>query len=106
MVCACCDSKVGLVSGKGSGYYGCFAAYRRACDNRVLVPRRLAEDIILRSVCKRLLEPKPLLHVLQRVEEEAQRLYPEIPGRSSSEDRRSEGEEEESSELRCVRRPG
>ena len=79
MVCACCDSKVGLVSGKGSGYYGCFAAYRRACDNRVLVPRRLAEDIILRSVCKRLLEPKPLLHVLQRVEEEAQRLYPEIP---------------------------
>ena len=79
MVCACCGSKVGLVSGKGSGYYGCFAAYRRACDNRVLGPRRLAEDIILRSVCKRLLEPKPLLHVLQRVEEEAQRLHPEIP---------------------------
>ena len=79
MVCACCDSKVGLVSGKGSGYYGCFAAYRHACSNRVLVPRRLAEDIILRSVCKRLLDPKPLLHVLRRVEEEAQRLYPEIP---------------------------
>ena len=76
----CFGASVRVIALEGSGYYGCFAASRRACDNSVLVPRRLAEDIILRSVCKRLLDPKPLLHVLQRVEEEVQRLYPETFG--------------------------
>ena len=79
MVCGSCGSSVCLVSGKGSGYYGCHAAAKSACGNRVLVPRRLAEDIILRSVLERLLDPEALRRVLRRVEEEARHLYAEIP---------------------------
>ena len=79
MVCGRCGGGVGLVSGKGQGYYGCFAAAKRACENGVKVPRRLAEDVILRSVRDRLLEPEPLQRMFRRVEQEARSVYSEIP---------------------------
>ena len=79
MKCGWCGATVGLVSGKGSGYYGCLGSTRGACENRVRVPRRLAEDIILGSVRERLLDPESLRHVFRRVEDEARRLYAEIP---------------------------
>ena len=79
MVCDRCGGTVGLVSGKGHGYYGCLGAVKLACENAVKVPRRLAEDVILRSVQNRLLEPEPLQRMLRRVEEEAKSVYSEIP---------------------------
>jgi site-specific DNA recombinase len=41
--CGACGSAMGQVSGKGSGYYGCLGAVKRACSNKIIVPRRLAE---------------------------------------------------------------
>src|SRR5262252_6797120 len=48
--CGHCGGAVGQVSGKGSGYYGCLGATRRACNNQLLVPRRLAERRVLAAI--------------------------------------------------------
>src|SRR5262249_54100874 len=37
--CGKCGGTIGQVSGKGSGYYGCLAAVRAACNNKLLVSR-------------------------------------------------------------------
>ncbi len=79
VVCGRCGSALGLVSGQGSGYYGCLRAKRRACDNTVKVSRRLAEDVILGAVRDLLLEPEPLQRMLRRVEHEAKIVYGAIP---------------------------
>ena len=79
MVCGSCSANIGLVSGKGHGYYGCLAASRRSCDNRVRVPRRRVENIILAAVRERLLRPEALRHVFERVRVEIERLLSEVP---------------------------
>ena len=55
------------------------AATRGASDNKLLVRRKLAEQIILDAVRARLSEPQPLHDVLRRVETEVQRLYSHVP---------------------------
>ena len=47
MRCRSCGGAVVLLSGKGSGYYGCYNGRRETCTNRLKVPRRRAEDAIL-----------------------------------------------------------
>ncbi len=38
------------VSCKGSGYYGCSNARRKECSNKMLIPRRQVEAIILNDL--------------------------------------------------------
>jgi hypothetical protein len=47
MTCGSCGATIAQVSGKNGGYYGCLAAARGACDNKPLVRRTLAEQIII-----------------------------------------------------------
>jgi hypothetical protein len=49
MVCGECGATIAPVSGKAGGYYGCLGAAKGACDNKMLVRRKLAEKIILRA---------------------------------------------------------
>ena len=77
--CGACDGTMGQVSGKGSGYYGCLAAARGACSNKLLVSRRTTERATLAAVTKRLLEPASLRYVLERIEAEAKRLHGHLP---------------------------
>ena len=77
--CAVCGGAIGQVSGKGSGYYGCLAASKRACENRLLVSRRLTERKVLDSVRERLSEPAAIRTVLQHVEAEVDRLHRHVP---------------------------
>jgi hypothetical protein len=67
------------VSGKAGGYYGCLGAAKGACDNKLLVRRRLAENIIVGAVQERLALAENVQRVLQRVEEEVQKLYAHVP---------------------------
>ena len=80
MVCGVCDRSIALVSGHRGGYYGCSAAARRACENRVRVPRRVAEKVILAALCDRVLQPEPILRILDRVREEITKLCADVPG--------------------------
>ena len=79
MVCARCGRKIVLVSGKGDGYYSCSGGRLRACENRLRVPRRRAEDIILGSVQQRLSQPAVLRAILERLVAEVEKLCATVP---------------------------
>ena len=100
MECGACGGGVGLVSGKGTGYYGCFAAAKRACGNRVKVPRQLAEDTILRSVEARLADAGVIRRVLLAVERQLGSLSREVPDALSA--KRSDLRREERRQARLV----
>ena len=71
---------MGQVSGKGGGYYGCFAAAtRHACPNRLLVRRRLAEAKLIAAVRDRISDAPSLQAVLKSAEEEIRRLGADLP---------------------------
>lgn len=79
MVCGKCGAAIAEVSGKGGAYYGCLGAAKGACDNKMLVRRKLTEMKILKAVEDQLSEPGHIRYVLERVEEEVRRLYSHIP---------------------------
>jgi hypothetical protein len=67
------------VSGKAGGYYGCLGAAKGACDNKVLVRRRLAERLILGALREQLTRAEQVRHVLERVEAEVAKLSEHLP---------------------------
>ena len=77
--CGICGGAVGQVSGKGKGYYGCLGSARRACDNRLLVPRRLAERKTVEALREHLSAPSAIRYVLERVESEVKQLHGHVP---------------------------
>jgi len=79
MVCGRCGATIAQVSGKAGGYYGCLGAAKGACENKMLVQRKLAEKIILEAVRDRLNRTEHIQYLLERVEEEVVRLYAHIP---------------------------
>jgi hypothetical protein len=72
--CGTCGATIAQVSGKGGGYYGCLGAAKGACDNKMLVRRKLAERLILGALTKQLTRAEQIRHVLERVEAEVAKL--------------------------------
>src|SRR6266849_1373433 len=64
---------------KGTGYYGCLAAARGACSNKLLVSRRITEKAVLTAVKERLRDPASIRYVLERVEMEVKLLHAHLP---------------------------
>jgi hypothetical protein len=79
MTCAACGATIAQVSGKSGGYYGCLGAAKGACDNKMLVRRKLAENVIVEAVRDGLSLPKHIRYVLKRVEQQVSRLYSDVP---------------------------
>jgi site-specific DNA recombinase len=79
MVCGECGAAIALVSGKGDGYYGCLAAAKGSCDNKMLVRRRLVEKVITDAVREQMSSAEQIRYVLERVEEEVHKLYAHVP---------------------------
>ncbi len=79
MTCANCGSTIGQISGKGGGYFGCLGAKRGACDSKVLVRRKLVEDLVLDEVNKQLATPENFQLVLKKVETEIKKLCSHVP---------------------------
>jgi hypothetical protein len=77
--CGACARTIGQVSGKGSGYYGCLAAARGACSNKLLVSRRITENAVLTAVKEQLQDPTSIRYVLERVEAEVKLLHAHLP---------------------------
>jgi site-specific DNA recombinase len=77
--CGVCEGAIGQVSGKGNGYYGCLRSAKHACDNRLLVPRRLAERKAVETLRKHLSAPSAIRYILERVEGEVTRLHGHMP---------------------------
>lgn len=79
MTCDACGAAIAQVSGRHGGYYGCLGATKKACDNRVLVRRKLAERIIIDAVREQLCSTENIEYVLQRVEHEIRELNRDLP---------------------------
>ena len=79
MVCAECGSTIAQVSGKSGGYYGCLGAAKGSCNNKMLVRRKLVENVIVGAVSDGLASPKTVRHVLNWVEHEVAKLYSNVP---------------------------
>jgi DNA invertase Pin-like site-specific DNA recombinase len=79
MVCQRCGATMGQVSGKSGGYYGCLGASKGACDNRLLVKKSLAERVMLKAVLDKISSPQAFAYLLQRVEEEVEKLNKDVP---------------------------
>ena len=76
--CACCKQAIGIVGGKAGGYYGCIAARRSACDNRLTLSRSKLERIFLRALRDRLLDPAAIRYALQRVAAEVAQVHGDV----------------------------
>ncbi len=79
MKCGSCGAAIAQVSGKSGGYYGCLGAAKGACENKMLVRRKLAEKVIVNAVRERISDPEQIRYVLERVEEEVKKLRSDAP---------------------------
>ncbi|MBU1087546.1 MAG: recombinase family protein [Candidatus Omnitrophica bacterium] len=68
MKCHSCGGNIILISGKASGYYGCFNARRKTCSNTLIVSRKRIESIIISELKEQILTIKNLDYVYKKVE--------------------------------------
>ena len=66
--CHCCGGAIVLISGKGSGYYGCYNARRKTCNNLLSVPRKRIEQIIIEELKNKILTIENLQYVYKKLE--------------------------------------
>jgi site-specific DNA recombinase len=79
MICDSCGGGITQISGKSGGYYGCLRASKGGCENKLLVPRKRAEKIIVGAISERLQDADHLRYVLEQVEKEIAKLRSTVP---------------------------
>ena len=79
MKCQSCNGAIVLISGKGSGYYGCFNARRKTCDNMLSVPRKRIEKAIITDLKEKILILENLSYVYGNVEKLVSSGMNEVP---------------------------
>ena len=77
--CNSCGGAIVLISGKGSGYYGCYNAKRKTCDNKLLVPRKRIEQVIIDDLKKKILTSENLRYVYKNLEKLIQKGFNQVP---------------------------
>lgn len=77
--CGACGGAIALVSGKGSGYYGCLNGSRRSCENRVLIARKRLEDKFLATLNAEVLKPDVLALVYERTAAKVKEQFAHVP---------------------------
>ena len=79
MTCGACGNAIAQVSGKAGGYYGCLGAAKKACDNRLLVRRTLAERLVVDAVRREVSNRERVAYLLDRVAAEVKHLVSDLP---------------------------
>ncbi len=77
--CKSCGGAMVQVSGKSGGYYGCYNAKRRTCNNKLLIPRKKVEQHLLQHLKEKLLTVENLKYVYDSVEKAIAKSSNEIP---------------------------
>ena len=77
--CGSCGGAIALVSGKGSGYYGCLNAPRKACDNKVLISRKRLEQKFLAALNEEVLKPDLLELVYEKTAKKIKEVFAHVP---------------------------
>ena len=68
-----------LVSGKGSGHYGCYNAKRKTCNNNLNITRKSIEEVIATEPKERILTRDNLDYVYREVEKLASQSLNDAP---------------------------
>jgi len=71
MRCDSCGGAIVLLSGKGTGYYGCYNSRRKTCQNMLLVPRKRIEQTIIAELTEKIMTAENVEYVYKRVEKVA-----------------------------------
>jgi DNA invertase Pin-like site-specific DNA recombinase len=79
MKCNTCGGAIVLISGKGTGYYGCYNAKRKACTNTLLIPRKRAEEIIIKELTEQIMTAENIEYVYKNVEKLTNEGFNEVP---------------------------
>src|SRR3989338_11414588 len=79
MQCNSCGGAIVLVSGKGSGYYGCYNSKRKTCQNTLLIPRKKIEEKVITELRKNVLTTENLEYVYKNVEKLTAEGLNEVP---------------------------
>lgn len=77
--CGSCGGAIALVSGKGSGYYGCLNASRRSCENKTLIARKRIEDKFVAALNEAVLKPEVLEAVYERTAKKIKEQFAHVP---------------------------
>ena len=68
MRCQSCGGAIVLISGKGSGYYGCYNAKRKTCSNTLTVSRKHIEKCIISDLKETILTAENVEYVYKNLE--------------------------------------
>ncbi len=79
MRCHSCGGPIVLISGKGSGYYGCYNSKRKTCENKLSVPRRRIEKTIISELKERILIRQNVEYVYKKLERLVAKGLNEVP---------------------------
>ena len=79
MKCNTCGGAIVLISGKGTGYYGCYNSRRKTCINTLAIPRKRIEEIIINELKDKILTSDNLEYVYKNVEKLAAEGFNEVP---------------------------
>ena len=77
--CSKCGGAIVLISGKGSGYYGCFNTKRKTCNNTLLVPRKKIEETIISDLKEKILTVENIGYVFKKIEKLIAQGSNEVP---------------------------
>ncbi|HVW30431.1 MAG TPA: recombinase family protein [Polyangiaceae bacterium] len=77
--CGACGGAIALVSGKGSGYYGCLNASRHSCENKVLIARKRIEDKFVAALNEAVLRADVLELVYERTAKKIKEQFAHVP---------------------------
>ena len=69
-----------LISGKGSGCYGCFDAKRKTCNNTLLAPRKRIEESMISDLKEKILTTDNIEYMYKRIEKLISKGLNQIPG--------------------------
>ncbi len=79
MKCNTCGGAIVLISGKGTGYYGCYNARRKTCNNVLYISRKRIEDTIINELKQTILTVENLEYVYKKVEKLAAEGFNDVP---------------------------
>ncbi len=77
--CGSCLGAIALVSGKGTGYYGCLNAAWKTCTNKVLIARKRLEDKMIAALNEEVLKPEVLEAVYERTAVKIREVFAHVP---------------------------
>lgn len=77
--CKCCGGAIVQVCGKGGGYYGCHQAKRKTCTNKLTIPRKRLEELLLADIRDKLCTSENLKYVYENVEKEIAKTLGQVP---------------------------